>query len=428
MADRLRTISHHVQNSNRTDGVRLQPTAAGQLPAFVNKPDDIVIVSALRTPIGKAKRGLLKDTLCDDLLAVVFKAVIDEAKINPTDIGDVCVGNVLDPQAATTARLAQFYSGIPESVPVYTTNRQCSSGLVAFTNVAGNIRNGVYEIGIAGGVESMSTYGMGLNGYVPNPRIGESKLTQDVLMPMGITSENVAERFGVSRQDQDDFALSSQIKAKKAADSGLFDAEIVPVTTKVKDDSGQEKTVTVSKDEGIRPTTLEGLKKLKPAFKASGSTTAGNSSQLSDGAAAVLLMTRREAECRRLPILGIFRSFAVKGCPPDIMGIGPAVAIPLALEKAGLKVNDVDIYEINEAFASQALYSVRKVGIPVERVNPKGGAIALGHPLGCTGTRQIATLLHELKRRGNRAFGVVSMCIGTGMGAAAVFEYPGTTR
>jgi acetyl-CoA acyltransferase 1 len=427
MADRIRTIHGHLQNNSSGGDVCPQLTAAvnSSLPVFPKRPDDIVIVSAFRTPIGKAKRGLLKDTLNDDLLAVVFKAVIEEAKISPADIGDICVGNVLDPQAAASARLAQFYSGIPETVPVYTTDRQCSSGLVAFTNVAGNIKNGVYDIALAAGVESMSTYSMGNSTYVLNPRIGESQLTQDVLLPMGITSENVAERYGVSRKDQDEFSLSSQIKAKKAADSGHFDAEIVPVTTKVKDENGQEKTVTVSKDEGIRPTTIEGLNKLKPAFRANGTTTAGNSSQLSDGAAAVLLMTRREAERRKLPILGVYRSFAVKGCHPDVMGIGPALAIPAALEKAGLAVNDIEVYEINEAFASQALYSVRKVGIPIERVNPKGGAIALGHPLGCTGARQIATLLHELKRRGKRSFGVVSMCIGTGMGAAAVFEYPG---
>ncbi|KAH9500894.1 3-ketoacyl-CoA thiolase A, peroxisomal [Bulinus truncatus] len=422
MSQRLQTVLGHVEASCKNPDLQLNTTAA----TVQNRPDDIVIVAALRTPIGKAKRGSFKDTLADDLLAAAFKGILDQTKINPADIGDICVGNVNDPKAAVIARLAQFYSGIPPEVPLYTTNRQCSSGLVAVLNVAGNIRNGVYKIALAGGVESMSTSGMGVpKDYVFNPRIGDSQLTQDILLPMGITSENVAERFGVSRKDQDEFALSSQVKAKKAAESGLFDAEIIPVETKIVDQSGEEKKIIVTKDEGIRPTTIEGLSKLKPAFKENGTTTAGNSSQVSDGAAAVLLMTRDEANKRKLPILGILRSSAVKGCPPDIMGIGPAVAIPLALEKAGLSVNDVDIYEINEAFASQALYSVRKLGIPIDRVNPKGGAIALGHPLGCTGSRQIATLLHELKRRGRRGFGVVSMCIGTGMGAAAVFEYPG---
>ncbi|XP_005096572.1 3-ketoacyl-CoA thiolase B, peroxisomal [Aplysia californica] len=424
MADRLNTVFGHLRNQTVKSELEVRNTAA--LPNWLNKPDDIVIVAARRTPIAKAKRGSFKDTLNDDLLAAVFKAVISDSKINPEDIGDICVGCVLDKQAATVARLAQFYSGIPEDVPVYSTNRQCSSGLQAVMNVAGNIRNGAYSIGLAGGVESMTRqYGSSAAGFEVNPRVGDLQVTQDVLLPMGITSENVAAKYGVTRKEQDEFALLSQQKAMQAAKQGLFDAEIIPVTTTVTDKNGDERTVTVSKDEGIRPTTIEGLTKLKPAFKENGTTTAGNSSQVSDGAAAVLVMTRQEAARRSLPILGVIRSYAVKGCPPDVMGIGPAVAIPLALEKAGLTVNDIDIYEINEAFASQAVYCVKKLGIPIERVNPKGGAIALGHPLGCTGARQFSTLLHELKRRGKRSCGVISMCMGTGMGAAAVLEYPG---
>ncbi|NXO42050.1 THIKB thiolase, partial [Locustella ochotensis] len=272
---------------------------------------------------------------------------------------------------------------------------------------------------------------------------------RDCLIPMGITSENVAEKFGVSRKKQDAFALASQQKevsgtsagsppkyfnlsyffftrAAKAQQMGLFKTEIVPVKTTVADNEGNKKPITVHQDEGIRPsTTLEGLAKLKPAFKEDGSTTAGNASQVSDGAAAVLLAKRSKAAQLGLPVLGVLRSFAVVGVPPDVMGIGPAYAIPVAVEKAGLTLNDIDIYEINEAFASQAVYCVEKLGIPMEKVNPLGGAIALGHPLGCTGARQVVTLLNELKRRGKRAYGVVSMCIGTGMGAAAVFEYPG---
>ncbi|NXT69952.1 THIKB thiolase, partial [Chaetops frenatus] len=278
---------------------------------------------------------------------------------------------------------------------------------------------------------------------VDNPK------ARDCLIPMGITSENVAEKFGVSRKKQDTFALASQqnitgtqtlnsgtllVSASKvpahgtakAQQMGLFKTEIVPVKTTVTDNEGNKKTITVHQDEGIRPsTTLEGLAKLKPAFKEDGSTTAGNASQVSDGAAAVLLAKRSKAEQLGLPVLGVLRSFAVVGVPPDVMGIGPAYAIPVAVEKAGLTLNDIDIYEINEAFASQAVYCVEKLGIPMEKVNPLGGAIALGHPLGCTGARQVVTLLNELKRRGKRAYGVVSMCIGTGMGAAAVFEYPG---
>ncbi|NWR84619.1 THIKB thiolase, partial [Furnarius figulus] len=270
----------------------------------------------------------------------------------------------------------------------------------------------------------------------------DNSKARDCLIPMGITSENVAEKFGVSRKKQDAFALASQQKihlfscscdmtvpldkAAKAQQMGLFKSEIVPVKTTVADDQGNQKTITVSQDEGIRPsTTLEGLAKLRPAFKEDGSTTAGNASQVSDGAAAVLLAKRSKAAQLGLPVLGVLRSFAVVGVPPDVMGIGPAYAIPVAVEKAGLTLNDIDIYEINEAFASQAVYCVEKLGIPMEKVNPLGGAIALGHPLGCTGARQVVTLLNELKRRGKRAYGVVSMCIGTGMGAAAVFEYPG---
>ncbi|NXM76426.1 THIKB thiolase, partial [Serilophus lunatus] len=280
-------------------------------------------------------------------------------------------------------------------------------------------------------------------GDISSTMMDNSK-ARDCLIPMGITSENVAEKFGVSRKKQDAFALASQqknhwhyveayptssvqtLKTAKAQQMGLFKTEIVPVKTTVVDNQGNPKAITVHQDEGIRPsTTLEGLAKLKPAFKEDGSTTAGNASQVSDGAAAVLLAKRSKAAQLGLPVMGVLRSFAVVGVPPDVMGIGPAYAIPVAVEKAGLTLNDIDIYEINEAFASQAVYCVEKLGIPMEKVNPLGGAIALGHPLGCTGARQVVTLLNELKRRGKRAYGVVSMCIGTGMGAAAVFEYPG---
>ncbi|XP_011854898.1 PREDICTED: 3-ketoacyl-CoA thiolase, peroxisomal isoform X1 [Mandrillus leucophaeus] len=320
-------------------------------------------------------------------------AVLKDVNLRPEELGDICVGNVLQPGAgAIMARIAQFLSDIPETVPLSTVNRQCSSGLQAVASIAGGIRNGSYDIGMA----------------------------------CGITSENVAERFGISREKQDTFALASQQKAARAQSKGCFQAEIVPVTTTVHDDKGTKRSITVTQDEGIRPsTTMEGLAKLKPAFKKDGSTTAGNSSQVSDGAAAILLARRSKAEELGLPILGILRSYAVVGVPPDIMGIGPAYAIPIALQKAGLTVSDVDIFEINEAFASQAAYCVEKLRLPSEKVNPLGGAVALGHPLGCTGARQVITLLNELKRRGKRAYGVVSMCIGTGMGAAAVFEYPG---
>lgn len=389
-------------------------------------PEDVVVVHGRRTAIGRGGRGGFKDTTPDELLSAVLTAVLQDVKLSPTQLGDICVGNVLQPGAgAVMARIAQFLSDIPETVPLSAVNRQCSSGLQAVANIAGGIRNGSYDIGMACGVESMSLADRGNPGNITS-RLVEKEKARDCLIPMGITSENVAERFGISREKQDTFALASQQKAARAQSKGCFQAEIVPVTTTVHDDKGTERRVTVAQDEGIRPnTTMEGLAKLKPAFKEGGSTTAGNSSQVSDGAAAILLARRSKAEELGLPILGILRSYAVVGVPPDIMGIGPAYAIPVALKKAGLTVHDVDIFEINEAFASQAVYCMEKLGLPPEKVNPLGGAVALGHPLGCTGARQVITLLNELKRRGKRAYGVVSMCIGTGMGAAAVFEYPG---
>lgn len=409
----------HLPGSPR--GVRAELTSAAG-----DRSQDIVIVHGRRTPICKAKRGGFKDTTPDELLTSVMTAVLKDVNLKPELVGDICVGNVLQPGAGPVmARAAQFFSGIPETVPVSCVNRQCSSGLQAIINIAGGIRNGSYDIGLACGVESMTLRSAGNIGDISS-RIVDNAKARDCLIPMGITSENVAEQFGISRQKQDLFSLASQQKAAVAQRAGHFKAEIVPVTTTFTDDQGNSKTVTISEDDGIRPsTTLEGLAKLKPAFKEDGSTTAGNASQISDGAAAVLLARRSTATHLGLPIVGVLRSFAVVGVPPDVMGIGPAHAIPVALEKAGLTIDDIDVYEINEAFASQAVYCVEKLGIPLEKVNPNGGAIALGHPLGCTGARQTVTLLNELKRRGKRGLGVVSMCIGTGMGAAAVFEYPG---
>ncbi|XP_071383697.1 3-ketoacyl-CoA thiolase, peroxisomal isoform X1 [Centroberyx affinis] len=422
---RVKTIFGHLSPSNTFEPRRvLSRNDCGAAPGA--SPDDIVIVHGLRTAIGKAKRGAFKDTTPDELLSAVMAAVLTDVGLSPSKLGDVCVGNVLQPGAgALMARIAHFLSGFPDSVPVYTVNRQCSSGLQALFNIAGAIRSGSIDMGLACGVESMSLRSIGSPGDVSS-RLMDNDKARDCIIPMGITSENVAERFGVSREKQDAFALSSQQKASKAQNAGLFDQEIVPVTTKFVDDEGKERVVTVSRDDGVRPgTTLAGLAKLRAAFKPDGSTTAGNSSQVSDGAAAVLVGRRSTVEACGLPVLGVLRASAVVGVPPDVMGIGPAFAIPAALEQAGLTVADIDVFEINEAFASQAVYCVEKLGIPMEKVNPNGGAIALGHPLGCTGARQVVTLLNELKRRGRRAYGVVSMCIGTGMGAAAVFEYPG---
>ncbi|XP_004635291.1 3-ketoacyl-CoA thiolase, peroxisomal [Octodon degus] len=421
---RMQVVLGHLSGSPES-GPSLQ--AAQCLGGFPQAAaEDVVVVHGRRTAIGRAGRGGFKDTTPDELLSAVLSAVLRDVNLNPKQLGDISVGNVLQPgTGAIMARIAQFLSGIPETVPLSTVNRQCSSGLQAVANIAGGIRNGSYDIGMACGVESMSLSGRGRPGNY-TVRMLENDKARDCLIPMGITSENVAERFGITREKQDAFALASQQKAARAQSRGCFRDEIVPVTTTIRDDKGNKKIITVSQDEGIRPsTTMAGLSKLKPSFKDGGSTTAGNSSQVSDGAAAVLLARRSKAEELGLPILGILRSYAVAGVPPDIMGIGPAYAIPIALEKAGLTVNDVDIFEINEAFASQAVYCVEKLGIPPEKLNPLGGAVALGHPLGCTGARQVITLLNELKRRGKRAYGVVSMCMATGMGAAAVFEYPG---
>lgn len=409
--------------------ISTNPTSVGDSAAYERRAgadDDVVIVTACRTALCKARRGGFKDTPADDLIAAVLQETLRRSGIEPEAVGDIVFGSVLGPssQRANEARMAMFLAGFPASVPVHTVNRQCSSGLQAIAQVAASIRAGYYTVGIAGGVESMSANPMTWEGGI-NPRVAQNSCAQDCLLPMGLTSENVAAKYDLTREDQDTFAARSHAKAAAARASGKFKDEIVPVDTILKDPkTGEEKRVTIDQDDGIRPgTTAASLGKLPPAFKKGGTTTAGNSSQVTDGAAAVLLMTRREAKRRGLPIMGTFRSFAVVGVPPAIMGVGPGYAIPEALKKAGLTVDDIDVYEINEAFASQAKWSIDHLGIDESKVNPNGGAIAIGHPLGCTGARQTATLLYEMARRGKAArFGVVSMCIGSGMGAAAVFE------
>jgi len=419
--DRLQRITHHVVAS--FSPLKVSPTSSSMSSA-AKSDDDVVICCAVRSPVGKANRGGLKDTPCEDLLGQLFAAIVDRTKVDAKTIGDVQIGNVLQPGGgAMTSRMGQFLGGLPFDVPLAAVNRQCSSGLQAVANIASSIKAGVIDIGIAGGVESMSMYPMG-SGMDPekfSKEIGNNNLAAACMIPMGITSENVAEKWNIPREKQDLLAVESNKKALAAQKAGFFDDEIVPIKTKVKDAQGELKEVTISADEGPRNSSLESLSKLRPAFKPGGTTTAGNSSQVSDGAALVLLAKRSTAQKQGLPILARMRSFAVVGVDPTLMGIGPAFAIPAALEKADLKVEDIDIYEINEAFASQATMTVEHLKIPMEKVNPKGGAIALGHPLGCTGSRQIATLLPELKRTGKK-LGVVSMCIGTGMGAAGVIE------
>lgn len=431
---RVQAVSRHVVGD-----LHSLPTfaMAGPTPA----DDDVVICCAVRTAIAKGKKGSFKDTPTENLIAPLLKEIIHRTKIDPKKIGDCQIGNVGLPGAgALTGRMGQLLGGVPYDVPFSVVNRQCSSGLQAVANMAAAIKAGVIDVGLAGGVESMTQTGMqgpdlaALNQDVVQAamtRMGGGEVTgvdenvvaaSTCMTPMGITSENVAEKWKISRETQDQLAVDSNKKAVAAQAQGLFDSEIVPVKTKVKAKDGSETEILVSKDEGPRAeTTLEGLGKLKAAFKPGGSTTAGNSSQVSDGAAMVLLARRSEATKLGLPIVGRFRSYAVVGVDPMVMGIGPAYAIPAALDKANMTVDDVDIFEVNEAFASQAVMTVNHLKIPKEKLNPKGGAIALGHPLGCTGARQIATLLPELKRTG-MSKGVVSMCIGTGMGAAAVIE------
>lgn len=378
----------------------------------------------MRTPIGRGRKGSFKDTHATDLLAAVLKGVMDQTGVDKALVGDIVCGNVLAPGGfAAQARMAMLLAGFPVEVPINTVNRQCSSGLQAFANVAANIRAGMYDIGIAAGCESMTNNPMGEAMGEINDKVFEHPVAATCLNTMGQTSENVAKKFGISRQTQDQMAVESHAKALKATAAGYFKNEIVPVTTIFTDSkTDEEKTITVTQDDGPRKgTTLEKLGRLRAAFGEGGTTTAGNASQVSDGAAACLVMTRKKAAELGLTPLGTFRSFTVVGVKPEIMGIGPAAAIPPALATAGLKMDDIDVFEINEAFASQATYCVDKLGVPKEKLNPNGGAIALGHPLGCTGARMIATLLHQLKRTKQR-YGVVSMCIGTGMGAAAVFE------
>lgn len=419
-AARVKNVMAHVNPSNNQPGTG------------VKSPDDVVIVSALRTPIGRAVKGSFKDTTPDVLLGAVLKATVDKTKVPFDAIGDVMVGNVqLAGSYAGPGRMAQMsLGGFPETVPFMTVNRQCSSGLQAVANVADAIHSGHIEGGIGAGVESMSSGG-GVNpgsGKTPPPPMNagllfKNKLAAECLVPMGVTAENVAERYGIVRAEMDQMGVESHAKALNAQKNGLFDNEIVPVKTTITDKEGNKRQIVVSKDDGPREgTTLERLGKLRTVFKKEGgTTTAGTSSQVSDGAAAVLLMKRSKAVELGLAPIGVFRGYKVVGVKPDEMGVGPAVAIPAVLSQVGIHKDDVDIYEINEAFASQAVYCVKKLGIPMDKVNPNGGAIALGHPLGCTGARQIATLLNELHRR-NQKLGVVSMCIGTGMGAAAVIE------
>ncbi|KAF9278845.1 3-ketoacyl-CoA thiolase with broad chain length specificity [Mortierella alpina] len=365
----------------------------------VKSPDDVVIVDAVRTPMTRGKKGGFKDTV---------------PSTPPSSTTSV---SALFSKPPAAPRMAALYAGYPEKTSLYTTNRQCSSGLQAVVNIATHIQSGLIDIGIGAGVESM-TMGYGASAMPPqtSTQIAEASApARDCQLPMGVTSENVAKDFGIDRARQDAFSATSFQKAALAQRQGKFESEIVPVKTTIKDEQGNEKEIVVSKDDGIREgVTEESLAKLKPAF--GGLTTAGSASQVSDGAAAVLLMKRKTAQKLGLPILGKYVASAVVGVPPRIMGVGPAYAIPAVCKKAGVEIKDVDVIELNEAFASQAVYVMEQLGLDPEKVNPVGGAIAMGHR-----ARQIATILPELKRQ-NKKLGLTTMCIGTGMGMACIIE------
>src|SRR2546425_1146690 len=388
---------------------------------------EAVIVSAVRTAVGKAPRGTLKDTRPDELAAAaIAEAVRRVPALDPQEIDDVVIGCALPEaeQGLNVARIAALRAGLPSTVSGQTVNRFCASGLQAIASAAEHIQSGSADVIVAGGTESMSLMpGQGGHQFDPNPHLVEH--WPEVYLSMGLTAENVARKYKVSRTDQDAFAFRSHRRAAAAITEGKFADEIVPITTKrwVANGEGPHATdVTFAVDEGVRrDTSLEAMAKLPPVFARDGVVTAGNSSQTSDGAAAVVVISAEKARQLGLQPLAVFRSFATAGVAPEIMGIGPVYAIPKALKAAGLRLSDIALVELNEAFAAQTLAVIRELHIDEEIVNVNGGAIALGHPLGCTGAKLTATLLYEMRRRHAR-YGLVTMCVGGGMGAAGIFE------
>ncbi|MCK6403183.1 MAG: acetyl-CoA C-acyltransferase [Sphaerotilus natans subsp. sulfidivorans] len=391
---------------------------------------DAYIVAATRTPIGKSHRGFFRNTRPDDLLVAALRGALAQVPtLDPAAIEDAIIGCAMPegPQGLNMARIGTLLAGLPNTVGGITVNRFCASGLSAIQMAADRIRVGEADVMIAGGAESMSLVPM--SGFSPsfNPSIFERDENVGIAYGMGLTAEKVAQQWKVSRERQDAFALASHQKALAAQAAGEFDAETTPVevTERTPDLATGEvrvSTRTVSRDEGARPdTSLEGLGRLRPVFAAKGSVTAGNSSQTSDGAGALILASERAVREHGLTPLARFVSFASRGVPPEIMGIGPIAAIPAALKSAGLQLGDIDWIELNEAFAAQALAVIDTVGLDAAKVNPMGGAIALGHPLGATGAIRAATVVHALRRR-QMKYGMLTMCVGTGQGAAGIFE------
>jgi acetyl-CoA acyltransferase len=387
---------------------------------------DAVIVSAVRTPVGKAKRGGLATVRPDDMAAAVIKESLKRTPgLDPAEIEDVVIGCAFPEgeQGLNMARMIALRAGLPDTVPAETINRYCASGVQSIAHVANAIQSGQIEVGIAGGAESMTMIPMTGLRFSPNPYFAQD--LPHYYTNMGLTAENVSVKYNISREHQDAFALRSNQRASRAVESGVFAPELVPLdveVTEYRNDKAEKTSFTVKQDEGPRAdSSLEALAKLKPAFKEGGVVTAGNSSQMSDGAAAVMVMSAERAAKLNLKPLARFVSFAVGGVPPEFMGIGPIVAIPKALKVAGLTLNDIDLIELNEAFAAQALAVIRTLEMDESKVNVNGGAIALGHPLGCTGSKLTTQLIHEMGRRKSK-YGMVTMCIGGGMGAAAIFE------
>ena len=388
---------------------------------------DAVIVSAVRTPVGKAKRGGLATVRPDDMAATVIQELLKRTpNLDPAEIEDVVIGCAFPEgeQGLNMARMIALRAGLPDCVPAETINRYCASGVQSIAHVAYAVQAGQIETGIAGGAESMTMVPMTGYKFSPNPYFAQD--LPHYYTNMGLTAENLSEKYGIPREDQDEFSLKSHQKAAQAVNSGLFDPEVVSVDVEVTELDGDEKphkrTFSVRRDEGPRAdTNLDALSKLKPAFKEGGTVTAGNSSQMSDGAAAVMVMSAERAAQLGLTPLARFVSFAAGGVPPELMGIGPVVAIPKALKLAGLKLDDIDLIELNEAFAAQSLAVIRTLELDESKINVNGGAIALGHPLGCTGTKLTTQLIYEMGRRKSK-YGMVTMCVGGGMGAAAIFE------
>ncbi len=385
-----------------------------------------VIVSAARTAIGKAPRGTLRTTRPEEMAAAAIGAVLERAPaVDAKEIDDVIMGCAMPEaeQGMNVGRIASLRAGLPVEVPAQTVNRFCSSGLQTIALAAQQIMSGMGEAVIAGGVETMSQVPMSSNKFMANPTLAKER--PGVYIGMGLTAENLARQYEVTREEQDAFALRSHQRATAAQDAGKFDEEIVPLEVELTLGEGsgaQTYRTTFDKDEGIRrDSSAEALAKLRPVFHAQGTVTAGNSSQTSDGAAAVLVMSEEKAQQLGLEPMARFRSFAVGGVAPEIMGIGPVAAAPKALKLAGVSLDEIDLVELNEAFAVQALAVIRELGLDEEKVNVNGGAIALGHPLGCTGAKLTVQMLHELARQ-DKELGLVTMCIGGGMGAAGVVE------